>query len=90
MSQTTGSQHITPELKRWVTEQFANGATADLLLASMLNSGWERDLATAALTAAPAASCGVPQPLVGGLLPSLRAADREVQLLVSLRSPARG
>ncbi|MGE0096885.1 MAG: 2OG-Fe(II) oxygenase [Hydrogenophaga sp.] len=42
-------QNITPELRRWIVEQAAAGFTPDVVLASMVASGWSEPVAVKAL-----------------------------------------
>lgn len=42
-------QAITPELRRWIIEQVQAGFAADAVLGSMRASGWQEDVAVAAL-----------------------------------------
>jgi prolyl 4-hydroxylase len=42
-------QTITPELRRWIVEQAAAGFTPDVVLASMVASGWSESVAMKAL-----------------------------------------
>ncbi len=42
-------QTITPELRRWIVEQAAAGFTPDVVLASMVASGWSEPVAVKAL-----------------------------------------
>jgi prolyl 4-hydroxylase len=43
------SQTITPELRRWIIEQASAGFTPEVVLASMVSSGWQESIAVAAL-----------------------------------------
>ena len=43
------SQTVTPELRRWIIEQAAAGFTPEVVLASMVASGWQEPVAVAAL-----------------------------------------
>ena len=43
------SQTITPELRRWIIEQASAGFTPEVVLASMVSSGWQESVALAAL-----------------------------------------
>lgn len=43
------SQTITPELRRWIIEQASAGFTPEVVLASMVSSGWQESVAVAAL-----------------------------------------
>jgi prolyl 4-hydroxylase len=43
------SQTITPELRRWIIEQASAGFAPEVVLASMVSSGWQESIAVAAL-----------------------------------------
>ena len=45
----TGPQTITPELRRWIVEQAQAGCHPDQVLAAMKTSGWQEDVAVAAM-----------------------------------------
>ncbi|MFM2403645.1 MAG: hypothetical protein RL223_1525 [Pseudomonadota bacterium] len=45
------AQAVTPELRRWIIEQSQAGCQPDVLLSSMVSSGWSEDVATQALEA---------------------------------------
>ena len=49
MSDTTTSQPITPELRRWIIEQATAGHAAPVVLQSMLDAGWNEDVAASAM-----------------------------------------
>lgn len=77
------SQTVTPELRRWIIDQASAGFTPEVVLASMLSSGWQESVAVAALestlrehlraqAAKPAVAVPVAQPdpaSVGGGVP---------------------
>ena len=44
-------QSVTPELRRWIVEQAAAGFTPDVVLGSMVASGWSEEIAMKALDA---------------------------------------
>ena len=44
-----GSQQITPELQQWIVAQAQAGLPPQAVLQSMRNSGWEEEVAVAAL-----------------------------------------
>ena len=94
------SQAATPELKAWIIEQAGANRPADEVLAAMLESGWNEDVAAAILEATltthvaaltangklpPAVA--VPNPLPHGTRATLWAGDREVTVIVSLAEP---
>jgi prolyl 4-hydroxylase len=97
---TTTTQAITPELKEWIVAQARAGCKPEDVLASMRASGWDEDIAIAAMEdtlsghlAEHARVAGLPLPvdvptpdLVGS--PSvLPAGDREVRVLLTMRLP---
>jgi prolyl 4-hydroxylase len=93
-------QTITPELRQWIIDQAASGQPSEAVLRSMLDSGWNADVAEAALEEvlqqflADHAKANnlpvpvvVPEPLHGEATPTRWAGDREVHVLASMRSP---
>ena len=48
---TEPTQQVTPELRQWIVEQAQSGHSAEAVLKSMLDSGWEEDVAVPALEA---------------------------------------
>jgi prolyl 4-hydroxylase len=91
---------ITPELRLWIVEQATIGHPRDVMLKSMLASGWEEGVAVAALeqTADYLPHCQylaagmppptlVPEPMNGALTATVAAGDCEVRVLASLRNP---
>lgn len=93
-------QSITPELRTWIIQQATAGHKPELVLQSMLASGWNEDSAIAALEEVLTGflddrarasilppSTPVPDPLPKGTQTTLWAGDREVKVLVSLRAP---
>lgn len=42
-------QHVTPELRQWIVDQAKAGRDPDAVLKSMMDSGWNEDIALAAL-----------------------------------------
>ncbi len=93
-------QPVTPELRQWIIEQATAGQPPEAVLQSMLTSGWNEDVAIAALedtlrehlaerarvSALPAA-VPVPEPMPDGTRTRLWAGDREVTVVTSLRNP---
>lgn len=93
-------QPITPELRQWIIDQAAAGQPSEAVLRSMLDSGWNADVAEAALEEVlrdflvdhaqkndlplPVV---VPDPLHGEATSTRWAGDREVQVIATLRSP---
>lgn len=96
-------QPVTPELARWIGEQRQAGHSEDVILHSMLKSGWTEPSAVAALSqplvvpAAPKPEVevsalkgfvpGVPEPKVAEGPTTLWAGDREVKVLALMKSP---
>ena len=94
------SQAATPALTAWIIEQASANRPADEVLAAMLASGWNEDVAAAVLeatltthVAALTASgklppvVAVPDPLPHGTRATLWAGDREVTVIVTLAEP---
>jgi prolyl 4-hydroxylase len=46
---TTQTQQITPQLRQWIVEQAEAGHSAEAVLKSMLDSGWNEDIAIEAM-----------------------------------------
>jgi prolyl 4-hydroxylase len=93
-------QQITPELRQWIIAQAQAGHPPDSVLTAMRASGWEEDVAIAAMEdtlqgflAAQAKSrdlpppVPVPEPSVADSPVWLDAGDRRVEVLMTLRSP---
>lgn len=102
MSEVQPAQPVTPELRAWIIEQARAGAQPEAVLASMKASGWREDVAIAALEdtlrgfldeRAKAAQLPppvpVPEPLpaTDGMPTTLQLPDREVRVLMAMRSP---
>jgi prolyl 4-hydroxylase len=96
----TQAQTITPELREWIIAQASAGFTPDVVLNSMLASGWDEDTATRALEETlrshlvdHARAHGLPEPrpvpepmsLDGRTV--LDGGDREVAVLASMLNP---
>ena len=95
------AQQVTPELRQWIAAQTSTGQTPEVVLKAMLASGWDEAVAMGALESTlnslllPAQAqasdlpppVAVPDPLLTDGVVSLRAADREVQVLTTLRHP---
>jgi len=93
-------QTITPELRQWIVDQASAGHKPEQVLAAMVSSGWDRDIAVQALEETlerhlveDAQARGLPEPtrvpepdLTQGR-PVLRAGDREVKVLMALQHP---
>jgi len=98
---TQQHQPVTPELRAWIIEQATAGHAPDVVLKSMLASGWNEDSAIAALEATLTNYLGekqaeranvpapvpVPEPLAQGARTSVWAADREVGIVMSMFNP---
>lgn len=93
-------QPITPELRAWIIEQATAGHKPEVVLQSMLASGWNEDSAITSLEAVLTGYLDdkaramvlpppvrVPEPLPQGTRASLWAGDREVKVLVNLLAP---
>ena len=93
-------QAITPELRAWIIEQANAGHPTDVVLKSMLASGWNEDSAIEALEqtqtnhlderagrAALPPAVKVPEPLPHGTRTTVWAGDREITVLASLNAP---
>jgi prolyl 4-hydroxylase len=93
-------QPVTPELRAWIVEQATAGHKPDVVLQSMLASGWNEDSAITALemvltgyldekarAAVLPVPTRVPEPLPTGTQTTVWAGDREVKVLVNLRAP---
>jgi prolyl 4-hydroxylase len=94
------AQAITPELRHWIVEQATAGQPPEAVLKSMLASGWNEDVAIAALeqtlrdhleeraqAAALPPAVPVPEPLPPGSRALLRVGDREVPVLAAMTLP---
>jgi prolyl 4-hydroxylase len=94
-------QPVTPELRAWIIEQAAAGHPPDMVLQSMLASGWNEDSAITALEATLTSYLGekqaerakipvpvaVPEPLPQGARTTVLAGDREVGVVMSMSNP---
>jgi prolyl 4-hydroxylase len=100
MSNTTGTQQITPELRRWIIEQAQAGYTAEVVLKSMVASGWNEDVAIEAMEStlkghveSQAVASGlppavpVPEPALDESPLYLDAGDRQVCVLQAMFNP---
>ena len=94
------SQAATPALTAWIIEQASANRPTDEVLASMLASGWNEDVAVTVLeqtlakhVAARTANdllppvVAVPDPLPAGTRATVWAGDREVTVIVNLAEP---
>ena len=94
------AQQITPELRQWIVAQASAGHSPEVVLKSMMASGWHEEVAVTALEDTlrgylvdHAKANGLPAPVV---VPepmsmegetTLSCGDREVQVLAAMRSP---
>ena len=95
------AQLITPELKSWIVAQATAGHPPDIVLDAMKASGWDEDIAldalettmrehlggTAAAAVAVAPAVPVPGRHIAAGTPYVRAADREVKVVMALKLP---
>src|SRR5207245_1664311 len=94
------TQQVTPELRQWILAQASAGQPPDAVLKSMIDSGWQEAVAVVALEEtlrgflvdhAKANNLPmpvvVPEPLMMAGEVVVRAGEREVQILTSMRSP---
>ncbi|HEY2338160.1 MAG TPA: 2OG-Fe(II) oxygenase [Burkholderiales bacterium] len=90
-------QPVTAELRRWIVDQAAAGHPPDIVIDAMKASGWDEAVAMAALETTlrghldgddgDAAAKPVPGGAIGAGKPSLRAADRDVRVVMALTAP---
>lgn len=90
-------QAITPELRRWIVEQAQAGRSAEDVLQSMLDSGWEEGVALKALESTLAAylrdhvsessSAPLPEPDLSSQSASIDIDGHAVQVVTSIRRP---
>ena len=97
---TATQQPITPELRQWIIEQAGTGIAAPALIEAMCQSGWNEDVAIAAVEEVlqahlndvavkqglPAA-VPVPEPDVATSPLFIDAGDRQVEVLMQMGSP---
>ncbi len=92
------AQQITPELRQWIIEQAQAGCSPDAVLKAMCDSGWDEDIAVAALEGMlteHVAEAGnglppplrVPEPAIGEGQSIVRVGGREVQVLMQMHDP---
>ena len=94
-------QPVTPELRAWIIEQATAGHGPDVVLKSMLASGWNEESAVSALEATLTGylkekqaeranvpdGVPVPEPLPDGARTSVWAVDREVGVVMTMNNP---
>ena len=94
------AQSITPELRHWIVEQAKAGHKPEVVLKSMMDSGWEEEVAIRALeetlqgfldehakAAGLPAPKPVPEPSIAESPSVVRAFDRDVRIVMSMRNP---
>jgi len=94
------AQQVTPELRQWIVVQAQAGHRPEAVLESMRASGWDEDVAVAALEGTlqnwldeHARANGlpppspVPEPDLADAPSLLRTPDRDVQVLLAMRLP---
>ncbi|MGE0330743.1 MAG: 2OG-Fe(II) oxygenase [Ramlibacter sp.] len=97
---TTSTQQITPDLRKWIIEQAQAGYTAEVVLKSMVASGWNEDVAIEAMEStlkghveSQAVASGlppavpVPEPALDDSPLYLDAGDRQVCVLQAMFNP---
>jgi prolyl 4-hydroxylase len=95
-------QVVTPELRAWIIEQATAGHTPEVVLKSMLASGWNEDIAIVALEETLTSylheqqqarrvvlppAVPVPEPLPQGTRASVWAGDRDVRVVMAMAAP---
>ncbi len=93
-------QPITPELRAWIIEQAEAGFAGPVVLQSMLDAGWDEEVAVHAMEtvltealrdkaqpAPAAAQRAMPEPDLARSPARIDVGDREVEVLMSLHSP---
>lgn len=93
-------QAVTPALRQWIVEQATAGHSHEAVLKSMRSSGWDEDVAIAALEETHADFVGrharehglpqpvrVPEPLPEEGVSQLAVGGREIRVLASVRAP---
>ena len=100
MSMTQAQQQVTPELRKWIVEQAQAGHSAEVVLKSMMASGWNEDVAIDAMESTlkghleqqaleqglpPAVA--VPDPEIDEAPLYLDAGDRQVCVLQAMYNP---
>lgn len=97
MSKTT----VTAEAKQWILNRALSGAASEQVIAELMAAGWQRKAASDALAVVAAENArarvalasndkpleGLPEPDIAKMPLSLDAGDREVKVLVELKSP---
>lgn len=94
-SSSAKQQPLSPELRRWVTDQLAAGHTTSALRESMREAGWMPDAIDSALGAVVVASpqhavesrTAMPGPNMDGSPVYIDVGDRQVQVMLTMRHP---
>ncbi len=97
---TTSTQQITPDLRKWIIDQAQAGYTAEVVLKSMVASGWNEDVAieamestlkghaeSQAVASGLAPAVPVPEPALDESPLYLDAGDRQVCVLQAMFNP---
>jgi prolyl 4-hydroxylase len=93
--------NVSAEAKQWIVNRMLAGASGDQVIAELAAAGWQRKAASDALAVVVAENAkarvaaaangkpteGVPEPDIGKMPLSLDAGDRQVKVLVELKSP---
>src|SRR5580765_3274469 len=96
-----GKTIVTAEAKQWILNRTLAGAGSEQVIAELMAAGWQRKAASDALAVVVAENArarvavaandrpaeGMPEPDLANMPLSLDAGDREVKLLVELKSP---
>jgi prolyl 4-hydroxylase len=97
---SVAAQPITPELRQWIVDQAKAGHKPEAVLRSMVDSGWQEDVAITALEETlkgfleqhakdnhlPAPKL-VPEPLLVDAPSVIRAGDRDVRIMMAMLNP---
>ena len=94
------TQEITPELREWIIAQATAGQPPDVVLKSMIDSGWHEEVAINAMEETLRGFLAdhakakelpppvpVPEPLSEEGVVTVRAGDRDVKVLMTARNP---
>jgi len=97
---TTSQQSITPELRQWIIDQARAGHRPEAVLEAMKSSGWREDVALDAMETVLGGLLKqhverpvlppphrVPEPALDASPATVRAHDRDVRVVMSLREP---
>ena len=91
------AQVVTPEVRQWIVEQAQAGCRPEDVLAAMRTSGWQDDVAVAAMahslqqflpaTPVPPHATRLPEPALAFSPSRLWAGDAHIQVLLAMQSP---